>query len=89
MSRGIDDTLSEATVLVLLNSMTRGTGLEDHVQPDGGNKSAYSAMRLVELFFYAFRCQVLIINNERLGDIAVAKVNDGRTAKKSWNMYEL
>ncbi len=51
------------------------------MQSDGSDEGAHPACFLVRLDLNTFRRQVLVVDDEGLGDIAVAKVDDRRTAE--------
>lgn len=52
------------------------------MQPYGCYESTYPAFRWGTLFLDAFLGQILIIHHDRLGDVAIPQVNDGRSAKQ-------
>lgn len=47
----------------------------------GRDESTYSTRILVGLFLHSFRRQILVVHDDRLGDIAITEVNDGRSAE--------
>lgn len=52
------------------------------MEPDGRDKGADPAGRLVGLVLEAFGSEILVVGDERLGDIAVPQVDDRWSAEE-------
>lgn len=65
---------------------SNATDLEDYVKTDGSNESTHSALRARRLLTDALGSQMLVVDDQRLGHVTIAQVDDRRSTEESYTV---